>query len=136
MQAGWQSKASFGIRNAPDFKTCTGETTAVAVAGSRWTRGQPARRGGRRRIGGGAGRSWWLWEWLCEVGSSVHSLKKRLLRIFTLSMVLLLFYGSTQRPGFCAKKTIDWLCPRQRGVPLEDLDHDGSCAGRHWFVSG
>jgi len=25
---------------------------------------QPARRGGRRRIGGGAGRAWGLWEWL------------------------------------------------------------------------
>ena len=21
---------------------------------------------GRRRRGGGAGRAWWLWEWLCE----------------------------------------------------------------------
>ena len=27
---------------------------------------QPARRGGRRRRGGGAGRAWGLWEWLRE----------------------------------------------------------------------
>jgi len=29
MQAGWQSKATFGIKNAPDFKTCAGGAAAV-----------------------------------------------------------------------------------------------------------
>jgi len=24
----------------------------------------PPQRGGRRKLGAGAGRSWWLWEWI------------------------------------------------------------------------
>jgi len=36
----------------------------ASPAGSRSARGQPARRGGKRRLGGGAGRAWWLWKWL------------------------------------------------------------------------
>ena len=26
----------------------------------------PVIKRGKRRLGGGAGRAWWLWEWLCE----------------------------------------------------------------------
>ena len=36
----------------------------MLLAGTRLPEGKPARRGGRRRIGVGAGRAWWLWEWL------------------------------------------------------------------------
>ena len=37
---------------------------AVSPAGSQSARAPPRLRDGRRRLGGGAGRAWWLWEWL------------------------------------------------------------------------
>jgi hypothetical protein len=49
---------------------------------------------------------------------------------------LLSFNASMQRLEFCANQAIDGLFPRQRGLPPEDLDHDGSGAGCDWFVSG
>jgi len=36
----------------------------VSPTASQLAQGQPAQRGGRRMLGGGAGRAWWLWEWL------------------------------------------------------------------------
>ena len=42
-----------------------GGAAAVAVADSRELGGTcAAGRGGLRKLGGGAGRTWWLWKWL------------------------------------------------------------------------
>jgi len=56
------------LGNTPPFPpprpTAAPQWVGVSPAGSRSARVQPARRGERRSSGRGAGRAWWLWEWL------------------------------------------------------------------------
>ena len=71
--AGW---LLLGIRRR--FHNHATEQLAIRLAfhqqGADERGGGPARWGGITRIGGGAGRAWWLWEWLCV---SVEAIGRR-----------------------------------------------------------
>ena len=58
------------LGNTPLFPQSRARATRLRVgaspAGSRSAQVPLPRRCGRRRIGGGAGRAWWPWEWLGE----------------------------------------------------------------------